>query len=148
MGLFPAISKSCFRSQLVDSCWNSDAGVHDDACRTSDTTGHRLLADSCPKLRPLLDEVVYADMVQVQYDSSRWMGMQPVLAAATQIPRSKKKLDELCRKRAILIHDTLTMRKIGRDGIAIIFSATVSKVSLILPSIADIDNCSFTDRSI
>ena len=148
MGLFPAISKSCFRSQLVDSCWNSDAGVHDDACRTSNTTGHRLLADSCPKLRPLLDEVVYADMVQDHYDSSRWMGMQPVLVAATQIPRSKKKLDESCKKGAILIHDTLKMTKTGRNGTAITFSAMVSKVSLIFPSRADTGYFSFTDCSI
>ena len=96
----------------------------------------------------LLDEAVYEDMVQDHYDSSKWMGMQPVLAAATRIPRSKKKLDELCKKGAILIHDTLTMTKTGRDGTAITFSATVGKVSLVLPSRADTGYFSFTDSSI
>ena len=96
----------------------------------------------------LFDEAVYADMVQDHYNSPRWMGMQPVLAAATRIPRSKKKLDELCRKGAILIRDSLTMTKTGRDGTEITFSATVGKVSLVLPSRADTGYCSFTDRRI
>ena len=96
----------------------------------------------------LLDEAVYEDMVQNHYDSSKWMGMQPVLAEATEIPRSKKKLNELCKKGAIVIGDTLMMRKIDRDGTEITFSATVGKVSLVLPSRADINYCSFTDRSI
>ncbi|CAD6585648.1 MAG: accessory factor associated with RNA polymerase II [Alectoria sarmentosa] len=73
----------------------------------------------------LLDEAVYEDMVQNHYDSSKWMGMQPVLAEATEIPRSKKKLNELCKKGAIVIGDTLMMRKIDRDGTEITFSATI-----------------------
>lgn len=100
----------------------------------------------------LFDEAVYADMVQYHYDPSRWRGMQRVGAKAIQISRSKKKLEELCRKGAILIGDTLTMRKTGRDGIAIAFSATVGKQSSIqsstLPSRANTGYLSSTDRII
>lgn len=95
----------------------------------------------------LFDEAVYADMVQYHYDSSRWMDMQHVPAEAARIPRSSKKLEELCRKGAIEVGDTWTMRKTDRDGNVIAFSATVSKQCLVLPSIANTGYWSFTDRS-
>lgn len=77
----------------------------------------------------LLEEAVYADMVQFQYDAARWMDMRSVRAEAIQIGRSKKKLEELCRKGAILIDDTLTMKRTDENGVTIAFSATVGKES-------------------
>ena len=98
--------------------------------------------------RLLFDDDVYADMVQDSFNLSRWMNMDRVLARATIIPRSKKKLDELCRKGAVLIGDTLTMRMTGGDGVTIDFSATVSRQASVMLSRAN--DCYFivTDRSI
>lgn len=77
----------------------------------------------------LLGDDVYADLIQYQYDSSRWMNMQPVPAEAIKIRRSSKKIEELCRKGVMLKDDTLTMKKAGMDGIVIAFTATVGKQS-------------------
>lgn len=78
----------------------------------------------------LFDEAVYADMVQYHYDSSLWMDMQHVRAEAARIPRSSKKLEELCRKGAIEVGDTWTMRKTDRDGNVIAFSATIEALDI------------------
>lgn len=72
----------------------------------------------------LFEDGVYEDMARDHYNSSRWMSMQPVPMEAVKIHRSDKKFVELCR-RVLLIGDVLTMRKAGRDGIVINFSATI-----------------------
>lgn len=82
------------------------------------------------------------------YDSSWWMAMQSVHAKATRMPRSKKKLDELCRKEAVLEDDTLTMTKIGTDGVAVSFSAKVGKRSSVLPAKANTGYRCFIDHVI
>lgn len=82
----------------------------------------------------LLDESVYAEMVKDAYDAPPWMARQSVRSKATQLPRSKKKLDELCKKKAIREGDTFTMMKTSTSGAAIVFSATVGSNSSVLPS--------------
>lgn len=96
----------------------------------------------------LFDEAVYANIVPHGYDSSWWMAMQSVHAKATRMPRSKKKLDELCRKEAVLEDDTLTMTKIGTDGVAVSFSAKVGKRSSVLPAKANTGYRCFIDHVI
>ena len=75
----------------------------------------------------LFDDDVYADLVQYQYDASRWMQMDRVTTRATGIPRSKKKLDELCKKGVVLVNDTMTTRKTDGSGNTLTFSATVGQ---------------------
>ena len=74
----------------------------------------------------LFDDDIYADLVQYQYDAARWMQMDRLLGGSTQIPRSKKKVLELCGKGMMLIGDMMSMRKTGTDGVAVSLSATVS----------------------
>ena len=101
------------------------------------------------KEHPLLvDEAIYADMVPNGYDASQWMGLHPIPAKSIEIVRSKKKLDELCRKGAIRVNDTWTMTKTGSDGITVTFSATVGKQSSVLPARANIGYCCFIDHRI
>lgn len=73
----------------------------------------------------VVDDGVYASLIQNAYDAARWMRERRVREEAIRIDRSKKKLQELCRKGAIQIKDTLTMRKKGRDGSVVAFSATI-----------------------
>ena len=75
----------------------------------------------------LFADDIYAELIQDQYDAAQWMQMDGVLAGSAQIPRSKKKLLELCRKGAVLIGDTLIMRKTGADGVAVSLNATVDQ---------------------
>ena len=83
-----------------------------------------------PEYRLLFDDDVYADLVQYQYDASRWMRMDRVPMRAAGIPRSRKKLVELCRKGVVLIGDTLTTTKTDGNGVALSFSATVGQQPL------------------
>lgn len=94
----------------------------------------------------LFEDGVYEDMARDHYNSSRWMSMQPVPMEAVKIHRSDKKFVELCR-RVLLIGDVLTMRKAGRDGIVINFSATVGKQFSVGASNANLGLCSLTDQS-
>ena len=66
------------------------------------------------------------------------MNIDRVLTRATGIPRSKKKLVELCRKRVVLISDTL---KTNATGATIVFSATVGQQPspLVVSSRADLN---------
>ena len=67
--------------------------------------------------------------------------MDRVPTRATGIPRSKKKLVELCRKRVVLISDTLTKKKTNATGATIVFSATVGQQPspLVVSSRADLN---------
>lgn len=91
----------------------------------------------------LFDDSVYADMSQYSYDSSRWMSLQLVLVEAARIRRSAKKLDELCKKGAVLIGDRLTMRKTDNNGVAFAFTAVVCKWSSLVLSITNHSYCLF-----
>ena len=95
----------------------------------------------------VVDDAVYASLTQNPYDAARWMCARRVRDEAIRIGRSKKKLQELCRKGAIQIEDTLTMRKKGREGIVVAFSATVGRPSSLLPARANTGYRLFTDQS-
>ena len=95
----------------------------------------------------VVDDAVYASLTQNAYDAARWMRERRVRVEAIRIDRSKKKLQELCKKGAIQIEDTLTMRKKGRDGRVVAFSATVGKPSSLLPARANTSYLLSTDQS-
>ena len=95
----------------------------------------------------MVDDAVYASLTQNAYDAARWMRERRVREEATRIDRSKKKLQELCKKGAVQIEDSLTMRKKGRDGIVVAFSATVGKPSSLLPERANTSYLLSTDQS-
>ena len=84
----------------------------------------------------LFDESEYAGMTRKDYSfyMRRWMDMEPVPAKATEMMRSSKKLDELYRKKVFKEGDTWTMKKTGKNGAVIVFSAKVGSKSSGLPS--------------
>ena len=84
----------------------------------------------------LFDESEYADLAREDYSFHmlQWMAMESVPAKAIQMMRSKKKLDELYRKKVFKEGDTWTMKKTGKNGNIIVFSATVRSKSSVLPS--------------
>lgn len=96
----------------------------------------------------LVDEFIYADMVLKGYDASKWMSLQPIPAKSMELLRSKKKLGELCRKGAIRVDDTWTMKKTDSNGITVTFSATVGRQSSVLPGRANVGYRCFTDPRI
>lgn len=93
----------------------------------------------------LFDDSVYAEMAKDDYRSPRWMGMPSVLTKATQNPRSKKKMEELCKKNAIKQGDTWTMRKTGKNRTVVTFSATVGSKSSVPPPGANTGCLHLTD---
>ena len=94
----------------------------------------------------LFDDDVYANMVQGAYDASQWMSIGDVRATATQLERSAKKFDELCRKGALLRGDVLSMERNGSDGITVSFSASVGQPVSIVSSRAKNGYFVSTDR--
>ena len=78
--------------------------------------------------RLLFDDKVYADLVGDEFDAARWMNIPQVLTSSNELPRSRKKLEELCRKRVVLVGDILTMRMTMDTGTTVSFSATVGKI--------------------
>ncbi len=80
--------------------------------------------------RLLFDDDVYWEMAQRSYDAPRWMNMDSVPAKAMELRRSEKKLEELCRKGAILTDDILTIRQRCKNGGTVSFSATVGLIVL------------------
>ena len=74
----------------------------------------------------LFDDEIYAEMIQDEYDTVKWMKMDGVRARAIEFLRSKKNLKALCRGGVMQIGDTLTMRKTVRNGVTVSVTATVS----------------------
>lgn len=95
----------------------------------------------------LFPDQVYAGMVQYHYNTARWMQMNRVVEESIQIPRSKEKLVELCRKGVVLIGDTMTMTT-GTDGVAVSLGATVDQWPSFVSPGAITDYLSLIDRCI
>lgn len=76
----------------------------------------------------LFDDGVYEVMARSHYDAFLWMARQPVLTVAANIARSKKKLQELCKRGVIQVGDMMTMTKSNRNGDLFTFSATVESI--------------------
>ena len=73
----------------------------------------------------LFQDDVYLNMAEDSYNATLWMGMDGVAARAVRLPRSRKKIEELLRKRAIMIGDELSISKTDDHGNIIVFGATV-----------------------
>lgn len=73
--------------------------------------------------------------------------MNRVVEESIQIPRSKEKLVELCRKGVVLIGDTMTMTT-GTDGVAVSHGATVDQWPSFVSPGAITDYLSLIDRCI
>lgn len=84
----------------------------------------------------MFDDSFYLDMAKHDYERNvqRWMGKESVLNKAASMPRSKKKLNELWKKGALQIGDTMTMKKTAGNGNDVFFSATVGIKSSVLRS--------------
>lgn len=68
------------------------------------------ITNSQTPLQTLYDYDFNENMIVAGYDSSVWMGMPGVMAAANALPRrSRKLLDEICKKGDLRMGDVLSM---------------------------------------
>ena len=79
----------------------------------------------------MFDESLYLEMTKVDYEQNiqQWMAKESVLTKARDMPRSKKKMEELWKKGAIKKGDTLSMRKTAGNGSHVFFNAMVGSKS-------------------